>query len=846
MKALATNTRLPITFRLAIRDLRGGLKGFRVFLACLILGVAAIAGVGSLTRSITDGLAREGQSILGGDIEIRTFQLPANADQIAHFESLGTVSRNIRMRAMTRATESAGRTMTEIKAVDTLYPLYGDLILTPQPTDGVRLGQIDGRWGAAIPPELAQKIRADLGDEVLIGNGVFEVRAIMEKEPDRSNEGIQWGPTVLISIDAMPDTGLTETTTFNYYHYRIRLPEGANVDGLRDELADTYEQERWRIRDRFGSAPGLRRFIESMGMFLTLVGLTALVVGGVGVGNAVRSYLNSKHDTIGTLKVLGATGDIIFRVYLIQIMAMALVAVTVGLLLGAAVPAMLGTLLPTEIPVSPTAGLFTEPLITAAVYGVLITLAFAIWPLAKARDVSAAQLFRAIVAPSRRFPKARYTLAVIAASIAILALAIGLSDLKAMAAGFAIGAGISLILLRLTGYAIERGAARLPRPKKTGLRLAIANLHRPGSATGAVVLSLGLGLTLFAMVALVESNLGDQVREQLPDRAPDFVLLDIQTSQVDEFVAMASSLEGLEDLRIEPIIRGRITHVAGIPSDEIEDTGEAGWVLRGSRGLTFSGALPENNTLVEGEWWAEDYSGPPLISFTAEEARDLGIKVGDVLTFNILGREIEATVASLREVVWETLGFNFVVVFAPGTLEKAAPPYMASIQIDPANEIDAHIQLTDAFPNVTTIRAREVVETLNNMLESIAAAIRATASVTIITGILVLAGAMAAGQKQRVYDAVVLKILGAVRSDVLKAYVTEYALLGMITGVIGFALGGLAGYVVIVYVMELEFTFFPVVMISTIGASIFFTVFFGLIGTWSALGAKPTEVLREN
>jgi putative ABC transport system permease protein len=318
--------------------------------------------------------------------------------------------------------------------------------------------------------------------------------------------------------------------------------------------------------------------------------------------------------------------------------------------------------------------------------------------------------------------------------------------MRGMAAGFAIGAILVLLLLRFVGYLVQRGAALLPRPRRPGLRLALANIHRPGAATGAVVLSLGLGLTLIAAVTLVQKNLSDRVQEQIPDKAPAFFMIDIQQHQIEGFVDLANSIEGVSDLRTVPSLRGRITSIAGVPVGELEPDPKARWVIDGDRGLTYADEVPEGNAIVAGEWWGADYAGPLLLSFAAEEARGLGIEVGDSITLNIGGREISATIANLREVNWGTFGFNFVMVFSPGTLEMAPHVHMATLRAEGGAETRAHRVLTDAFPNVTAIRMKEVLNTINNLLSEINMAVRATALVTILAGVLVLAGAIAAGQ----------------------------------------------------------------------------------------------------
>lgn len=837
-------SKLPVPLRFAVRELRGGLTGFRVFLACLILGVAAIAAVGSLTRAIQEGMLAEGQALLGGDVEVSLFQQQATVDELAFFKASGDVSASSRLRTMARAITTQERTLVELRAVDGAYPLYGDLVLAPAIPPADAFAKRGEQWGAAIPPFLAERLKVGVGDTLRIGQSTFEVRALLEQEPDRSNQGFLLGPTVMVSTEAMPETGLVRLGSLIRYYYKVRMPETVDLAAWKAALEERFPDADWRLRDRSNGAPGVRTFIERMGMFLTLVGLTALAVGGVGVGNAVRTYLDGKTDTIATLKILGAEGGVVFRIYLAQIMLLAAAAVVVGLLLGALTPVAAVALLDGQLPVPPRFGLFPEPLITAAVYGLLITLAFAVWPLGRARDVPAARLFRTLVAPEARWPRPQYLAIVGGAVAAVIAAAVGLADLKDLAAGFVAGAVGSLILLRLTGWAIQAGVARLPRPRRPGLRLAIANITRPGAATGAIVLSLGLGLTLFATLALVEGNLNRQVRAQLPDEAPAFFFVDIQTYQLEDFRQAVDGLDGAGDLVTVPSLRGQIVRVDGVPADQVDARPDVRWVLRGDRGLSYTATVPDANSIVAGQWWPQDYAGPPLVSFGAEQAAGLGLAVGDTVTLSILGREVTATIANLRTIDWGTFGFNFVVLFAPGTLETFPHTHMATLKATGEVEAQAHRTLTDAFPNITAVRMKEVFATIDGLLGEIGTAVRATAVVTILAGILVLAGAMAAGHRHRVYDSVIMKVLGAVRRDVLRAYLLEYVALGLVTGVIALGLGAVAGWVVVDTVMDMDFVLLPGAMAATVAASIMVTVFFGLLGTWRALSARPAVVLR--
>lgn len=836
---------MPLSFRLARREMRTGIKGFRIFLACLILGVASIAGVGSLRQSILDGLHDEGRVLLGGDVELRLGTRRASAEELSYLNIRGTVSEATEMRAMGRAATGGDSLMIELKAIDELYPLYGAIELTPPMSlEQALAADREGIPGAVVESTLLARTGLGVGDRLRIGEAEAEIRAVIRIEPDRGTRGVAWGPRVLIDLALLAATGLEREGSLVRHHYRVRLTQDTDLEEWKDRLNGRFPDAGWRLLDRDNGAPGVSRFVERLGLFLTLAGLTALVVGGVGVANAVTGYLHTRTGTIAILKCLGAGGDLIFRVYLIQILALAAVGIAIGLVLGALAPGALGAYLADKLPIRAEIGVHPTPLLLAAAFGGLTALAFSVWPLARAREVPAAGLFRDLVAPSRRWPRRRYMALSAAAVMIMAALAVAFTGDPAFAGWFVAGTAASFVVLRGAAAGVMRLAARAGNPKSRSLRMALANLHRPGAATPMVTLSLGLGLTLMVAVALIQGNLEVQISDRLPAEAPAFFFIDIQADQITAFDEAVASVAGVGERVRVPMLRGRIVKIAGIPVGEAEIQPNARWAVRGDRGLTYASTLPAGNRVTEGEWWPADYSGPAAISFDEELARGMGVGVGDSLTLNVLGREIEARIANLRSIDWSTLGLNFAIVFAPGTLEAAPHSFLATVKSEPEAEDAIHRAVTTRLPGVTAIRVREVLDAVNKLLSDIGSAIRATGSIALLSGVLVLAGAMAAGRQERIYDAVVLKVLGATRRDVLTVYILEYALLGLLTAVIAALIGTLAAYLVVTRIMEAEWVFLPGVLLATAAGAVLATVALGLIGTWHVLGQKPMRVLR--
>ncbi len=831
---------LALAFRYALRELRGGLKGFYVFLACLALGVAAIAGVASLSEGIDTSLSRDGRGLLGGDLEFRLIHRAAGPDEMAWLQSQGRVSTVLQMRAMAHAGDR--RTLVEVKSADAAYPLYGNVTLDP----AMNLADAFRDGGVAVDEVLLARLGIKIGDQLTIGDQPLTVRARVVREADRATEGLTLGPRVLMSTVDLERTGLITPGSLIYYQYRLALPPDRTDAAVLAEAKTKFPDAGWRVRDWRNASPGMRQFFDRVGLFLVLVGLTALLVGGVGVGNATRAYLEGKTATIATLKCLGASGPDIFRIYLVQILILALVGILIGLGLGAALPVLLVRLIGDLMPIPVELGIYPQALGLALVYGLLIALAFALWPLARARDVAPAGLFRDLVAPTRAWPRPAYLGAMLATLGLAAFIAVATTDERRFALMFIAGAIFAFVVLRFAAALIQMLARRAPRPNSTALRFAVTSLHRPGSATASVVLSLGLGLTLLVGIALIEGNLARQIEERVPKEAPSFFFVDIQPDQVQGFEDLVKSIPGAGEIRRVASLRGRISHVNGVPSDQVPVSTEQRWVLRGDRGLTYSAELPGNNEVVEGTWWPSDYRGPPLVSLEAEAARGLGLKVGDRITVNVLGRDMEATIASLRKLDWTSFSLNFVLIFSPGVLEAAPHTHIATVKSTPEAEDPIFRAVTDRYANISAIRIKEAIDQAQTLIGAVGAAVRGAAAVTLVAGILVLGGAIAAGHRRRVREAVIFKVLGATRADIARAYLLEYALLGLVTAVVAGLIGWFVAWGVVTQVMKAPWVFLPWTMVGTAVGGTVLTVALGLLGTWRALSERPAPALRHS
>ena len=825
-----------LAWRFARRGLDLKFRGLRLLLVCLFLGVGALAAIGSLTASIDRELAARGSILLGGDIQLAVAQRDATPQEMAAMRRIGRVSATVRMQAT--AVAGAQTVPIELKGVDAAYPLYGTLTLA------------DGRTVHAPPPDavwigqaLADRIDARLGRHIRFGTAQFQIAGVIAGEPDRFGEGFTLGPVAIVSLDGIARTGLIQPGSLYETKYRLKLPASTEPVAAAKSFKAGFTTAGWTTKTRDKASPGAARFIERMGQFLILVGLSALVIAGIGVGNGVTSYLATRRSSIATLKILGATSGMIARTYLLQIGVVALVGIAAGLAVGiAAVPAILW-LAGGVLPVTPGVSIEVVPLALAAAYGLLIALAFSAGPLSQAGAVPAAGLLRGVFGGRAR-NRSGWRWALIAGA-AILALAILTTDQKLLTAEFLAAVAGVLLILAGFGWAIRRGAAAMPRPRRPLLRLAIAALHRPGARTGTLVVALGLGLTLFVLLAAIRTSIDANIARTVPARAPALFALDVPPDREAEFRATVGRIAPGATIRTVPAMRGTITGYGKTRVADLKTIPDDAWALRGERGLTYSASLPEGSSIVAGKWWPRGYTGTPLVSVDQRLANALDLKLGETLTFSLLGVERSARIASFRRIDWDTLGFNYVLVFSPNAIEDAPHNLAATIDMPQDRTAVTIRALLPLFPSVSVIEVKGVLDQVRTIVGGMAAAIAAAASVAILAGIAVLVGAIAAAREARTYDSVILKTLGATRRQVLGVQAIEYALLSAILALVATGLGVGGAWYVVTRIFDFEWLPNWGAIAVTLGAGVVVTMGLGLAGAWPVLTARPARALRQ-
>ncbi|WP_066489973.1 ABC transporter permease, partial [Sphingomonas sp. CCH9-F2] len=614
----------------------------------------------------------------------------------------------------------------------------------------------------------------------------FRIGGIIADEPDRLGEGFTLGPVAIVSRAGLDRTGLIQPGSLYATRYRIAA-KGAPA-AIAERFERRFDTAGWETKTRDRASPGASRFVARMGDFLTLVGLAALVIAGIGIGNGVSSYLEARRDTIATLKILGATSGMVARIYLLQLLAVSAVGIGLGLIAGIAAVPLAGIAISGVLPVAPGLTVQPGPLALAAGYGLLIALAFCARPLVAAGRVPAAALLRGAL-DTRGGGGWRGIAWGLAAGLPVPVLALLTSARPGFTAAFLGATAGALAMLVAIGALIRAAAARAPRPRRPLARLALSALHRPGSRTVSLVVALGLGLTLFVLLATIRTSIDGNIRRSVPERAPALFALDVPPEREAEFRRTVTAIAPGATIATVPLMRGTITGYGTTRVADLATIPEGAWALRGERGLTFSATLPAGSTLSAGRWWSAQEAGESLVSVDERLAEALDLKIGDPLTVSVLGMERTARIASFRRIAWETLGFNFVMVFSPGALRDVPHNLAATIDMPAAKAQRVTAALLPRFPSTSVIEVGSVLAQVQDVVRQMAAAITAAASVAVLSGIAVLLGAIAAARAARSYDAVLLKVLGATRRQVLAAQAIEYALLVGAVGVVATILG---------------------------------------------------------
>ena len=839
---------LAAWLRVAMRDLRGDLRRFGVLLACLALGVGTIAIVGSVGASMQAALARDARTILGGDLEASLSYRASNTEERALLDRLGTVSEVIEVMGRARVTGQSA--FVALRAVDANYPLLGTVEYEGDGALPDLLALRDGLYGAVVDSLLIDRMGISLGDTVTIGEGQFQLRGILKSLPDQVSQGVMLGIPALISVDGLGTTGILKPGVLAKYRYKMLLdPPGFIATAV--TIRNTFPDAGWAVLSPQDATADLARFFDIFSRFLVIVGLSSLLVGGVGVSNAVSAYVTERQRSVATMRSLGATSGRILFHFLVQVLLLTLVGIAIGLVLGViltliALP-IIGSLLHISLP----AVIDAPALLTAGGFGLLIGFAFGYLPLHRAQALKPALLFRSAGSAI----EGRTTWRDLFNPALLLPLGLALAAIYALAAVttgrpllvfyYALGVAFAFLILRAAGWLLQRLLRLVPPLPNANLRNALKSIHRPGAPAPVVIMSLGLGLALLLIISLVDGSLRHQLdRESIPD-APSFVFMDLFDDEAADLKTFADTNPQIQSFQSVPLVRGAITEINGRPvAEHRRPDPEFSFLLEGEIPLSIAADLPPQSTITQGEWWPADYSGPPQLSVFDRLRDALGLKLGDQLTITIFGEPVTATITNFRDYVWRSGNVNFGFVLSPGSVNSPVS-YLGLLKTTLGDERPVQQALIAAFPELIFIPVAEAIDALSGILGAVTNAVAVIGGLAVVSGLFVLAGAMAAGRKLREADAVVMKVLGASRGDVVRAYMVEYGLLGALAALLAAVLGTAGAWAFVTQIMEIDFYADPATIALVVLGAIALTIAIGTATTWSALSIRPAKFLRE-
>ncbi len=838
--------------RLAFRDLRGDLRRFGIFLACLALGVGTIALVGSVSAALQAALSQNARLLLGGDMVATLSYRAADDAELSYLKTLGPMSAQVSV--MGRATANDETAFLSLRAVDGAYPLVGTADIEAEP--GAKLADLlapqNGVKGIIADSLLLDRLRLEIGDRVAIGKQDFVIRGIIRSLPDSLSNSMQFGIPVLLSLDALPATGILGPGVLARYQYKLLLgstPFDAAAAGLRTAFPDAG----WQIDAPTDATTDLAQFFTLFGRFLVIVGLSSLVVGGVGVSSAISAYITERQRAIATFKALGATGARLLTHYAIQLTVLSAVGIGLGLVLGAMLTLLALPIIGGLVGLPLSAVIDLPALLVAAGFGGLTAFAFGLVPLWRVLKLRPAMLFRSAGAAVeggigwRDLLSPGLVLPLLLAAVLFYDLAVLTTRREEIVMWYMAGAVGGFLVLRLAAFLLQLIIRVLPPLPGALLRNAMKAIARPGAPAPVVVLSLGLGLALLLLIALVDGNLRHQLdRESLPN-APSFAFIDLFDDEVASLKDWSQSKPNVEDFKALPMLRGTLSMVDG---KKLADLGSAAnsdvaALMDQEVPLTFSATLPEYSTVSTGTYWPVDYAGPPEVSVASRLQKALGLKLGDMLDFLVAGDTVSARITSFRDIIWRDGSVNFSFVFSPGTFDNFSVSSIGLLKVASGTERATQKQLVDTFPDLIFLPTSEAVATFAAVLSNVTTAIEVIGGLAVGSGVLVLAGAMLAGRRQREADAVMMKVMGATRGGIVASYIVEYATLGLLSALLATGLALVGTWAFVTHVLEIDLFINYGLILAVSSGTVVLTVAVGVAATWSALSVRPARFLRE-
>lgn len=825
---------LRIALRLAWRDLRGGVGGLWIVVLGVALGTAMMAAVGSLGGAVLDGMRATARESVGGDLSLRLFHAPATPEQRAFLEAVGRVSETAELRPVAATVTGSARTLVELKAIDGTYPLVGTATVSGAASLGEAVARRDGLWGAAVSADLLGALRLGVGDRLRIGAGDVAIRAVVEHEPDRVFRAFSLGPRVVIDRQALAETGLAEPGAPVYWYYRLLLPEESRSDAVLRDLERRFPDAGWRIVDASNGIPGVDRTVQLARTLFLLGALSITLISGVGVGRALSAHLARRLPVIAALKASGGSPRLLFTAFLLQILFVVGLALLIGLTAGALLASTAARALPLVWLPETMGALHPPALLLSATVSLLAALLCALPPLGRAVGASPAAIWRGPADRLRQRLGWRIHGAVGVLGLSLAGVLAAWTGMPLVVAGFLLVAGAAAAGFAGLGHALALAARRLARGRRPVVRLAVANLGRPGAPTIPVAVALGVGLTVLVAVGVTATAAVEHVEATLPAQTPSVVFLNVPPHADRNVRERLSALSAVRQVETAPFLHARISRVNGVAIAEADVPRSVAWAVRGDRGLSWRDRPSATDEIVAGAWWPPGYEGPPLASVDAHVAGRLGLAVGDSITLALASGPLTARIGNLRRIDWTRLDLDFPVLLSP----FAEPPphgLVAAVWSDAAALPEVEARMAAVAPQAPAVRAAEVLGALRSTVDQVRQLLEGLSLVALGASGVVLLGSIANSVRRRLHEMAILHVLGIGRRSLGQAVVLEFFLLGAIVAAVAVPLGWLVGTAVVASVIGAG---------APTGGSIAVTAFLTTVLAMATAGAVLVASLR--
>jgi len=837
---------------MTVRELRASWRRLLFFFICLSIGVGAIVAIRSVIQSVRQVFAGEARALITADAIISSNQpfgeeLTAKIDE--RLKAANAISHmSIEVATMVRSANpsSGAARMVELRAVESSFPYYGQLKLADHQQFDYSLLQ---DFGVLARPELLAQLGLSVGDGLLIGSQRFTIRGVIETEPGRRLGAFSLGPRVFIAYDDLRKTGLLTFGSRASYQRLVKVPD-SSIDRLITTLRQDFLNAYARVRSYKATENDIGEDFRRAENYLSLVGLVIVILGGIGVSSVTRVFVQQKIRSIAILKCLGGRSRQLLAIYLTQVIGLGLAGSAFGVALaGATIEAIPATLAAAATPgINVNYSLTVPAVLQGFGIGLLVSLLFSLVPLLELRHIKPSLLLRAETA-SRGFDLLQIVAAVCVAA-GLVALTVWQAGSLRVGLVVAVGFAATAVVLHVAGTVLIRAIAPLAHARWFALRHAVLQLSRPGSQARIVLLAVGLGSFFIVGVRSLQQNLVQQFRVNFSADAPDMFLLDVQHDQLAALTGLLQQWKhpSAQPPRLLPVLRARVTGVTGreVSLEKYEDVRGRGSLAR-EYTITYRPTLERNESIISGQFWDPVPSADPEVSIEESLRERFRIDVGDTVRFDVMGRTISARVTSVRRVDWgDGRAGGFMFLFRPGVLDQAPHSFISFFK--GPDEVAARARLQSAlagrFPNVSIIDGREMLSTFRTVMDNVTLAVTVVGSLVMLSGLLILIGAVAMTKFRRIYEAAIFKTLGATRRTIASILLLEYGVLGVLAGTIG-SVGAIAlTWGITRYALEIEWTPMPLVSATGIVVSGLLVAIVGVLSSWDVLERKPLATLR--